>query len=85
MRHFKDAKFRPHYDALPAEIRALADKNFELLKKNPKHPSLHFKRIRDDLWSARVGSKYRALATPVDEGFLWIWIGPHAEYDRLVG
>ena len=85
MRHFKDPKVRPHYDALPAEVRALADKNFQLLKQNPKHPSLHFKRIRDDLWSARVGSKYRALATPVDEGFLWFWIGAHAEYDRVVG
>jgi hypothetical protein len=84
MRHFKDAKFRPLYDALPAGVRALADKSFALLKRDPKHPSLHSKRIRGDLWSARVGAHYRALATPVDDGFLWIWIGTHAEYDILI-
>jgi len=35
-------------------------------------------------WSARVGLDYRALATPVDDGFLWFWIGTHGEYDRLI-
>ncbi len=39
---------------LPAEVRELADKNFELLKENPRHPSLQLKRI-EELWSARVG------------------------------
>jgi hypothetical protein len=35
------------YRALPADIRALADKNFALLKSDPRHPSLHLKRIDD--------------------------------------
>jgi len=29
---------------LPKPIQKLADKNFELLKTNPFHPSLHFKK-----------------------------------------
>ena len=62
MRHFKDPKFKPLYDALPPRVRNLADKNFALLKLNPQHPSLHFKRVKNDLWSARVGLGYRALA-----------------------
>ena len=85
MRHFRNAKFRDLYGQLPADIRATADKSYALLKENPKHPSLHFKCIRDDLWSVRVGRNYRALAVPVDDGFVWFWIGPHKEYDRLVG
>ncbi len=85
MRHFKDPRFKPLYDTLPARVRAQADKSFALLKNNPKHPSLHFKRIKDDLWSARVGLAYRALAIEGQDGFHWFWIGSHADYDRLVG
>jgi hypothetical protein len=69
---------------LPADVRALADKNFALFKADPRHPSLHFKRI-GRVWSVRVGDHYRALGTEVDDGILWFWIGTHAEYDRIVG
>jgi len=54
------------------------------LKSDPRHPSLHFKRI-GELWSIRVGDHYRALGTDVDDGICWIWIGTHAKYDRIVG
>ena len=27
----------------------------------------------------------RALALAVDEGYLWFWIGTHADYDRMTG
>ncbi len=84
MRHFKDPGFQPLYDALPPQIQRLADKNFALLKRNPKHPSLHFKRIHGDLWSARVGRSYRALAIEGEDGFQWFWIGSHADYDDLI-
>ena len=84
MRHFKDPKFKPLYDALPRHVRDMADKNFALLKQDPKHPSLRFKRIRDDAWSVRVGRSYRALAIEGKDGFHWFWIGSLADYDRLV-
>jgi hypothetical protein len=48
------------YRQLPADVRALADKNFKLLNSDPKHPSLHFKKI-DKLWSVRVGIHHRAF------------------------
>ena len=35
--------------------------------------------------STRVGLRYRALATEIDDGYLWFWIGSHADYDKLVG
>ncbi|MGZ9167096.1 MAG: hypothetical protein ACXW4U_18140, partial [Anaerolineales bacterium] len=68
---------------LPASIQELADKNFEFLKADPKHPSLHLKKA-GKYWSARVGMKYRALGIEIDEGMLWFWIGTHAEYDKLL-
>lgn len=61
----------------------IARKNYELLKENPKHPSLHFKKV-GKLWSARIGSNYRALATEDEGDYVWVWIGTHEEYDRLL-
>jgi len=84
LRHIRDPKFDPHFKALPAHIRAAARRSFALLKQNPQHPSLHFKRIKGVVWSARVGRNYRALAVEASDGLHWFWIGPHAEYDRLI-
>jgi hypothetical protein len=84
VRHFASSDFWRTYERLPANVRALADKNYALLKQDPKHPSLHFKQI-DHYWSVRVGAHYRALGVSVEDGVLWFWIGSHAEYDRLIG
>lgn len=65
-------------------VRELADKNFELLKANSRHPSLQLKKI-GKYRSVRVGLHYRALAVELPEGLLWFWIGSHADYDRLLG
>jgi len=67
VRHFASPQFWRHYRQLPPSVRALADKNFNLLKSDPKHPSLHFKKI-DRLWSVRVGAHYRALGLDRPEG-----------------
>lgn len=72
-----------HYKSLPESLRDLADKNFTLLKENPEHPSLHYKKI-GRFRSVRVGRSHRALAVETEEGILWFWIGRHDEYDRLI-
>jgi hypothetical protein len=84
LKHRATASFWKRYEALPKEAQAAADKSFQLLKTNPQHPSLHFKRVTSDLWSARVGIHYRALALEAEDGFDWVWIGRHAEYDKIV-
>jgi hypothetical protein len=84
VKHFATPDFWACHRALPAAVRALADKNFELLKADPRHPSLHFKKV-GDLWSARVGLHHRALAVADGEDLVWFWIGSHAGYDRLIG
>ncbi len=65
-------------------MRELADRNFQLLKSDPKHPSLHFKTIGRNRWSVRIGRNFRALAQERDMVFTWVWIGSHEEYDRLI-
>jgi len=83
LKHYASPKFWELYRALPGDIRELADKNYQLLKSNPRYPSLHFKRI-GELWSVRVGQHYRALGVDVEGGIYWIWIGTHADYDKIV-
>ena len=84
MRHFANPDFWECHNHLPNEIQKLADKNFELLKKNPRHPSLHLKKF-GKFWSVRIGLRHRALAVDVEEGLLWFWIGTHADYDEMIG
>ena len=83
MRHFTSSSFWECYDRLPTVIQDLASKNFQLLKTDLEHPSLHLKKT-GKFWSVRVGIRYRAMAVEVEEGLLWFWIGTHAEYDRLI-
>ena len=45
MTHFTTPDFWRLHNALPPEVRALADKNYLQLKADPIHPSLQFKNI----------------------------------------
>ena len=83
MSHFTRASFWESYRRLPQEIQDIADKSYGLLRENPRHPSLHLKRI-GQLWSVRVTDNYRALGLESDIGIVWFWIGDHREYDLLL-
>lgn len=82
--HFASPSFWRAYEDLPPAIQKLADQHFELLRQNPRHASLRFKRV-GKYWSVRAGGSYRALAVEAPDGLVWFWIGTHAEYDRLIG
>ncbi len=86
MNHFTLPSFWQHYYQLPKQVQQLADKNYALLTTDPHHPSLHFKKVgkKKQLWSVRVGDHYRALGLDKNEGVVWIWIGTHSEYDKLL-
>lgn len=82
MKHLASSTFWECYQKLPRNIQELADSRFALLKENPTHPSLHFKKARE-YRSVRIGIHYRALAVEVPDGLLWFWIGSHADYDKF--
>ena len=88
MIHRAIADFWNDYHALPAEIRPRADKQFTLLRDNPQHPSLQFKKIGErsgqEIWSARVTLKYRALAVKLADEYVWFWVGEHNVYDARI-
>jgi hypothetical protein len=83
LNHFASPAFWYHYRKLEPGIRDVADKNFALLKNDPRHPSLRLKKV-GNFWSVRIGLGYRALAKERAEGLVWIWIGHHSEYGRLI-
>jgi hypothetical protein len=64
-------------------VRQLADENYALMKNDPRHPSLRFKKV-GRFWSVRVGAHHRALAVESGDDLVWFWIGRHDEYDRLI-
>ena len=84
MNHYASPSFWERYRSLPEATRKVADKNFDFLKNNARHPSLRLKKV-GDLWSARVGDHYRVLGMDAKDGILWFWIGTHADYDKLLG
>ena len=86
MKHRALPRFWQYYGQLPKEVRVRADKNFELLKSDPHHPSLHFKKVDADrkIWSVRIGLQYRALGVEKLDSILWFWIGSHADYNKLL-
>lgn len=79
-------RFWDLFNTLSPEIQKLAVKNYELWRRDPHHPSLHFRRLQGskDRFSVRVGDRYRAIGRLTDETMTWVWIGTHSEYDRLV-
>jgi hypothetical protein len=81
--HRTSRRFWELFASLPESVQTVARKNFELLKDNSTHPSLHFKRV-GNLWSVRAGLNHRALAVQDGSDFIWVWIGPHDEYRRLI-
>ena len=80
------SSFWKGYHALPKRIRQQADQQFLLFRRDPSHPSLHFKPIkaREGLWSVSVTPEYRAIAIRLPDSYLWIFIGTHTEYDALL-
>ncbi len=43
--HKAASSFWQAYSSLSVDVQALADKNFSLLKSDPRHPSLQFKKV----------------------------------------
>jgi hypothetical protein len=59
--------------------------HFHLWRADPAHPSLGFRRLqgKDNFVTVRIGDHYRTLGELESDTVTWVWIGTHAEYDRL--
>jgi hypothetical protein len=80
-----DPAFWRRFNALPLQVQQLARHAFALWLKDPFYSSFHFKKLKDDLWSIRIGDHYRATDYFLtSDTFVWNWIGTHEEYNREV-
>ena len=84
MKSLTTPDFWQAYAKLPDNIQRKADKAYQIWQENIYHPSLHFKKVGRNLWSARITRNYRALAIKKEDNFYWIWIGSHDEYELLL-
>ena len=81
--HKTTDRFWKCFNKLPKPIQDVAKKQFSLLKANPQHPSLNFKKV-GKFWSVRITDFYRALAIKDGEDYIWVWIGTHDDYDKMI-
>ncbi len=72
------------YAELPLPIKAQAKKAYQIWISDQLYPSLHFKKVNQNLWSIRINREYRALAFKEGDDYYWFCIGLHDEYDRLI-
>ena len=76
--------FQKLYDELPLGIQKLADKAYERFEEDPDHPSLNFKPVGSNWYSARIGIHYRAVCFIDNGSYIWFWIGIHSDYENLL-
>ena len=80
------ALFWENYHSLSIFVQRIADKKYRLWLTQPQYSSLSFKRLQwlETLYSVRIGLRYLALAYRDDKIYTWVWIGSHADYDKLL-
>ena len=84
MRSRTTRRFRGAFAELPQNTQRQARRAFAIFQADPNHPSLHFKRVHltEPIYSARVGTGYRALGERGADEMTWFWIGSHADYEK---
>jgi hypothetical protein len=83
----RSKRFRELLYKLPPDVKLQAYTAYRLFKRDPYHPSLHFKLVssKHPLYSVRIGRGYRALGLrEADDVIVWLWIGTHGEYDQII-
>ncbi|MEH1935782.1 MAG: hypothetical protein V7L14_19200 [Nostoc sp.] len=71
MKSLTTPEFWHSYAALLPKVKEQARKAYRLWINNQFHPSLHFKKVGNDLWSVRISGGYRA-AFKKGEDYYWM-------------
>ena len=86
MRFRTTKRFWAAYESLSEEIRQRAREAYLQFSRDPSHPGLKFKCVHASkaIYSVRVTKGFRAIGILDGDTVTWIWIGSHAEYERLL-
>ena len=73
------ARFAADYDALTQQLRQRVDKALERLLENPRHPSLHAKKLKgfENRWEGRVTLHYRLIFSIEGDAYVLLRVGTH--------
>ncbi|HEY5891837.1 MAG TPA: hypothetical protein VIT91_01280 [Chthoniobacterales bacterium] len=77
------ASFRKDFARLPGRIQVLAREKYRLWQRDPRHPSLHFKKV-GEYWSVRIDDNYRAIGRIFEGRMYWFRICAHDDYEGLI-
>jgi len=66
----RSERFKDAFKKLDLQIRKKVERALRLFMQNPRHPSLHTKKIqgRKDIWEVRVDIHYRFTFDVTDKG-----------------
>lgn len=81
MKFILTKRFASAYRALPDDLKRKIDKALRLLIENPKHPSLHLKKMRGapGIWEMRIDKGCRLTLEIHPDAFLLRNVGKHDE------
>ena len=73
--------FDGDFRTLPESIKKQAEKQLALFLENPRHPSLHTKKIKGTsaIWEGRITRDYRFTFQVVEDIYILRRIGKHDE------
>jgi len=79
-------RFWKCYKNLLPEQKKLAKETYLKFKQDPYYPSLQFKQVHSTrpIYSVRISLNYRALGVLSGSKILWMWVGKHEEYEKLI-
>jgi len=75
----RTARFARDFRSLPPDIQRRAAKQLQLLLDNPRHPSLHTKKMEgaQDIWEGRISKGYRFTFQVRNDTYILRRIGAH--------
>ena len=79
MQLLRTERFKKDFKRLPSDIQERIGNTLERFVDNPRHPSLHMKKMEGapDIWELRVSDNYRITFQFVQEGVLLRRVGTH--------
>jgi hypothetical protein len=68
---------------IPPAIKARAQDVFNKMVQDPQSVDLKKMNVEHRVWRVKIQDKWRALAVREGNTFIWFWIGPREELNKL--
>lgn len=85
MKIARTRSFKKEYEKLEVLLKDAVDKKLILLLKNPRHPSLRFKKVQGHtgIWEISITMHYRLLLLIENDCYILLRIGTHDILNKI--